>query len=316
MDPHFRRSVTVCLAPRLTSAEFLKEMTIAIRNDDSMSTKVASDLFNGKVAPQTLIELAKMLTDSAARCELIAACAVKLTRTEVYQAYAMIVDSIPSIVRAAALVSLHPFLDTVDQENSIAEVHRTLMNPELGTPEFAFIQQFVGVSSSSQRNELFLNAISLSNASARRIRLAALASTLLRDQLAIALQSVQSIDNDYAVSRRTHLLAQIALHQSRDTCRTLDRLLATVSKVDRTSSILGRMFVEVLPLFPSTRLPEAATIAQTFTDGGSRAMAFAAIAHRVTGSERAAAVSEALIAEQETIRVKGSVSDLGTFCRG
>ena len=228
MDPHFRRSVTVCLAPKLTSAEFLKEMTIAIRNDDSMSTKVASDLFNGKVAPQTLIELAKMLTDSAARCELIAACAVKLTRTEVYQAYAMIVDSIPSIVRAAALVSLHPFLDTVDQENSIAEVHRTLMNPELGTPEFAFIQQFVGVSSSSQRNELFLNAISLSNASARRIRLAALASTLLRDQLAIALQSVQSIDNDYAVSRRTHLLAQIALHQSRDTCRTLDRLLATV----------------------------------------------------------------------------------------
>ena len=33
-------------------------------------------------------------------------------------------------------------------------------------------------------------------------------------------------------------------------------------------------------------------------------------------AERAAAVSEALIAEQETIRVKGSVSDLGTFCRG
>ena len=87
MDPHFRRSVTVCLAPKLTSAEFLKEMTIAIRNDDSMSTKVASDLFNGKVAPQTLIELAKMLTDSAAGCELIAACAVKLTRTEVYQAF-------------------------------------------------------------------------------------------------------------------------------------------------------------------------------------------------------------------------------------
>jgi hypothetical protein len=300
MSDYHRFDATLALASHLSLHDFLREMATFLPTSET----------DRQIALEP-IELANAIGESR-QGSFIAAIADKVTHAQVKALCEVALRLSNDWQELTALLGLIPTLNELERNVAVAEVVRLATTQRITISSQRTLQRLLPYLSRAQQEELFVAAKARLDPVTQSAAIADLAPTLTPAQISVALQSLESIDDDGSIGVRVAKLAEIVPHlPDEEAERCLEGLFASLGEIRDSQSSLAHALANIASFLPKSRLKDALTRALTIRDNLYRVVALTGISRFLSGQDRDRALSEALTAAKNSIETSEHGIQLG-----